>query len=170
MVCESWVRQMYMTLILKMNPFDIGKPWTKITRSEVTFEQYKMALNLYKYYIEFQYDDAIKRNRIFFDFMQWMFNFLDGLYIHEILVPWLASTATFRPPLNAGSMALGSTTCWGQRHGVGTGGNGEQNGGGIRREWQGIPGTDMERRKGSRTETRRPTEGEREKSTVGGKS
>ena len=37
-------------------------------------------------------------------------------------VPWLASTATFRPPLNAGSMALGSTSCRGQRHGVGTGG------------------------------------------------
>ena len=36
-------------------------------------------------------------------------------------VPWLASTATFRPPLNAGSMALGSTTCR-QRHGVGVGG------------------------------------------------
>ena len=34
-------------------------------------------------------------------------------------VPWLASTATFRPPLNSGSMALGSTTCQGQRHGVG---------------------------------------------------
>ena len=28
-------------------------------------------------------------------------------------VPWLASTATFRPPLNAGSMALGSMTCLG---------------------------------------------------------
>ena len=37
-------------------------------------------------------------------------------------VPWLARTATFRPPLNAGSMALGSTSCRGQRHIVGTGG------------------------------------------------
>ena len=38
------------------------------------------------------------------------------------MVLWLASTATFRPPLNAGSMELGSTPCQGQRHGVGTGG------------------------------------------------
>ena len=30
--------------------------------------------------------------------------------------------STFIPPLNAGSMELGSTTCRGQRHGVGTGG------------------------------------------------
>ena len=37
-------------------------------------------------------------------------------------VPWLSITATFRPPLNAGSMALGSTTCRCQWHGVGTGG------------------------------------------------
>ena len=40
----------------------------------------------------------------------------------NIQVLWLASTAIFRPPLNAGSMELGSTTCRGQRHGVGTGG------------------------------------------------
>ena len=42
--------------------------------------------------------------------------------IFQAQVPWLASTATFRPQLNAGSMELGSTTCRGQRHGVGTGG------------------------------------------------
>ena len=36
-----------------------------------------------KYDIEFQNDDAIKRNQIFFDFMQWTFNCMDGLYIHE---------------------------------------------------------------------------------------
>ena len=39
--------------------------------------------------------------------------------------------ATFRPPLNAGSMEPGSTTCRGQRHGVGTGG--ERGTGGIDR-------------------------------------
>ena len=52
-------------------------------------------------------------------------------------VPWLASTATFRPPLNAGSMALGSTTFW-QRHGVrkGGGGQGPERGG----EWTGGAG------------------------------
>ena len=39
-----------------------------------------------------------------------------------IQVPWIAITATFRPPLNAGIMALWSTSCQGQRHRVGTGG------------------------------------------------
>ena len=49
---------------------------------------------------------------------------------HMNQVPWLASTATFIPPLNSGSMALGSTTCW-QRHGVREGGErgGERTGG-----------------------------------------
>ena len=42
-----------------------------------------MVLNRGKYDIEVQNDDAIKRNRILFDFMQQMFNLLDGLYIHE---------------------------------------------------------------------------------------
>ena len=46
-----------------------------------------------------------------------------GSFPREVFqVPWLASTATFRPPLNAGSMALESTTCQGQQHGVGKGG------------------------------------------------
>ena len=42
-----------------------------------------MALKRDKYDIEVQNDDAIKRNRIFFDFMQQTFNFLDGWYLHE---------------------------------------------------------------------------------------
>ena len=42
-----------------------------------------MALNWDKYDIEVQNNDAIKRNQIFSDFMQRMFNRLDGLYIHE---------------------------------------------------------------------------------------
>ena len=33
--------------------------------------------------IEFQKDDAIKRNRIFFDFMLRMFNNLNQLYVKE---------------------------------------------------------------------------------------
>ena len=67
----------------KMNPFDIGVPCINIARSEVLFEQYRMALNRDKYDIEVQNDDAIKRNQIFFDFMQRTFNCLDVLYIHE---------------------------------------------------------------------------------------
>ena len=42
-----------------------------------------MALNWYKYDIEVQNIDAIKRNKIFFDFVQRKFNRLDGLYLHE---------------------------------------------------------------------------------------
>ena len=42
-----------------------------------------MDLNRDKYDIEVRDDDAIKRNRVFFDLMQRMFNRLDGLYMHE---------------------------------------------------------------------------------------
>ena len=53
-----------------MNPFDIGKPCIQITKSELLFERYIMALNQDKYNIEVQNDDATKRNRIFFDFVK----------------------------------------------------------------------------------------------------
>ena len=66
-----------------MNPFYIGKPCIKIENSEVLIEQYIMALKRDKYYIEVWYDDAIKRKRIFFGFMQKTFNRLDGLYMDE---------------------------------------------------------------------------------------
>ena len=55
----------------------------KLANSEVLFEKYRMALNQDKYDIEVRYDDAIKRNRIFFDFMQQTFSCLDGLYMDE---------------------------------------------------------------------------------------
>ena len=42
-----------------------------------------MALDWDKYDIEVQNDDAIKRNQIFFDFMQRTLNCLYGLYLHE---------------------------------------------------------------------------------------
>ena len=42
-----------------------------------------MALNRDKYDIEVRNYDAIKRNQIFFDFMQQNFNPLDGLYLCE---------------------------------------------------------------------------------------
>ena len=60
----------------------MGKPYIKISRSEVLFEQYRMALNWDKYYIEVRNDDAIKRNQILFDFMQRTFNRLYGSYLH----------------------------------------------------------------------------------------
>ena len=42
-----------------------------------------MALNQDKYDIEVQNDDAIKCNQILFNFMQQMFNNLDGLYLRD---------------------------------------------------------------------------------------
>ena len=42
-----------------------------------------MAINREKYDTEVQNDDTIKRNQIFFDFMQRTLNRLDGLYLHE---------------------------------------------------------------------------------------
>ena len=66
-----------------MNPFEIGKPYIIITRGELLFQQYRMALKRGKYYIEVQNDDEIKLNHIFFDFIQQKFNRLDGLYLYE---------------------------------------------------------------------------------------
>ena len=42
-----------------------------------------MDLNWEKYGIHYRNDDAIKRNRIIFDFMQQNFNSLDELYLNE---------------------------------------------------------------------------------------
>ena len=66
-----------------MNTFKIGKPCTVISRRELLFEQYIMALKRDKYDIEVQNDDEINRNQVFFDFMQRTFNHLDGLCLHE---------------------------------------------------------------------------------------
>ena len=43
-----------------MNPFDICVSCTKISNSELLFEQCKMALNWDKYDIEVQNYDAVK--------------------------------------------------------------------------------------------------------------
>ena len=45
-----------------------------------------MALKWDKDTIEIQKDDAIKRNRIFFDFMLRMFNRLNQLYVKEKII------------------------------------------------------------------------------------
>ena len=66
-----------------MNPFNIGKPCIKIAKIELLFEIYIIALKRYKYDIEVKDDDAIKRNGIFFDFMQQTFNHMYGLYMDE---------------------------------------------------------------------------------------
>ena len=56
----------------------------RFAKIELLFEQYIMALNRGKYEIEVLNDDAIKRNRIFFDLLQLTFYRLDGLYLHEV--------------------------------------------------------------------------------------
>ena len=65
-----------------MNPFDIQVPCIKIAKSELLFEQYIIAISWGKYDIKVRKDDAIKRNRILFDFMQVTFKRLDRLYLH----------------------------------------------------------------------------------------
>ena len=55
------------------------------------FEKYRMALKQDKYAIEIQKDDAIKRNRIFFDFMLRIFNNLNKLYYKEKSLPIIQS-------------------------------------------------------------------------------
>ena len=50
------------------------------------FEQYRMAINCDKYDIVVQNDDAIKRNQIWFDLLQWTFNFMHGLYLRNICI------------------------------------------------------------------------------------
>ena len=58
----------------------------RFAKSEVLFEQYRMALKWEKYDIEVQDNYAIKHNQIFFDFMQQTFTYLDGLYMDEKLI------------------------------------------------------------------------------------
>ena len=47
------------------------------------FEKYRITLKRDKDAIEIQKDDAIKRNRLFFDFILRMFNNLNQLYEEE---------------------------------------------------------------------------------------
>ena len=66
-----------------MIPFDFSVPFIKISTSELLFEHYRMALNWGKYDTEVKNYDAIKRNGIFFDFIQRTSNCMDGLYLFE---------------------------------------------------------------------------------------
>ena len=54
-----------------------------IAKNEVLFEKYRMDLKQEKAAIEIQMDDAIKRNRLFLDFMLRMFDHLNQLYEKE---------------------------------------------------------------------------------------
>ena len=70
-------------LLRDKNTVGINRPCIKITKNEVLFEKYIMALKRDKDAIAIQKDDAIKRNRLFFDFMLRMFNNLNQLYEKE---------------------------------------------------------------------------------------
>ena len=76
-------RNVYDLHLKKVNPFDIRVPCINIADSELLFEQYIMAPNRDKYDLEIRNYDAIKHNRILFDFMKRAFNCLDGLYLRE---------------------------------------------------------------------------------------
>ena len=81
---RKWSKRKLFDLHLKkINLFDIRVTCIKISNSELLFEQYRMALNQDKYYIEVRNDDAIKRSRIFFYFMLQISNRLEGLHLHE---------------------------------------------------------------------------------------
>ena len=73
----------YHILLRYKNPMGIDRPCIKIAKNEVLFEKYRMALKRDKDAIEIQGDDAIKRNRLFFEFMLIMFNHLNQLYEKE---------------------------------------------------------------------------------------
>ena len=76
-------RNLFYLHLKKINPFGFRVPYIKISKSGLLFEQYRMALNCDKYDIEVRNNYAIKRNQIFFDFMERTFNRLYGLYLCE---------------------------------------------------------------------------------------
>ena len=81
---QKWNKKnRYHILLRDNNPIGIDQPCIKIANSEVLFEKYRMDLKRDKDAIEIQKDDAIKRNRIFFDFMLRMFNNLNQLHEKE---------------------------------------------------------------------------------------
>ena len=73
----------YHILLRDNNPIVIDQPCIKIAESELLFERYRMALKRDKDAIEIQKDNAIKRNRLYFDFKLRMFNNLNQLYEKE---------------------------------------------------------------------------------------
>ena len=62
------------------NPLGIKRPCIMIAKNEVLFEQYRIALKRDKDAINIEGEDAINRNRIFFDFMLRIFDDLNQLY------------------------------------------------------------------------------------------
>ena len=63
-------------IISDMNPLGIKQPCLAIANNEVLFEQYRIVLKRDKYAIGIEGEDAINCNRLFFDFMLRMFNYM----------------------------------------------------------------------------------------------
>ena len=61
----------------------IKQPCNIIANNEVLFEIYIIAIKRDKDAIDIEGDDAINRNRLFFDFMLRMFDHLNQLYEME---------------------------------------------------------------------------------------
>ena len=81
---RKWNNNNQFHIILSdMNPLGIKQPCLTIAKNEVLFEQYIISLKREKYAIEFDGEDAINRNQIFFDFMLRMFDHLNQLYEME---------------------------------------------------------------------------------------
>ena len=76
-------KNVYDKHLREINPIGIYKPCIKIVNNELSFEKYRIALKKDKDAIEIQKYDAIKRNKIFFDFMLRIFNHLNELYVKE---------------------------------------------------------------------------------------
>ena len=84
------------------------------------------------------------------------------------LVPWLATTATCRPPITAGIMSLWSNSCRDKLHGVGTGGERGTERKGERKETADGTGNGHKTEKGEADGGEEASGNIRENSTVGG--
>ena len=81
---QNWNKNYIFHIILSdMNPLGIKQPCIMIAKNEVLFEQYRIALKWDKDEIDIEGEDAINRNRLFFDFMTRMFDHLNQLYEME---------------------------------------------------------------------------------------
>ena len=81
---RKWNKKDRFHIILKdINPLGSEQPCLMIAKNEVLFEQYRIALKRDKYAIDIDGEDAINRNRLFFDFMLRMFDHLNQLYEME---------------------------------------------------------------------------------------
>ena len=81
---RKWSKKDIFYIILRdMNPLGIKQPCLTIANNEVLFEQYKISLKRDKDAIDIDGEDAINRNRLFFDFILRMFDHINQLYEME---------------------------------------------------------------------------------------